>query len=93
MGEVIVDLVSPVAVHHAAQFQVSTTEVTGISRIAVVGVETIKAAVIHLHSTTQLEAEFLVSSGNFQAAFSLYHDIGAVGSHGTRESLGGHGEG
>ncbi|MNC34638.1 hypothetical protein D3C75_830810 [compost metagenome] len=91
--EVVSNLVGPVGVHHPAQFQVSTTEVTGVGSVAVLGVETVKTAVVSLNTTAQLEAEFLVGGSDLEATLGLDYDIGAVGGHGTRESLGGNGHG
>ncbi|CAI8757737.1 NAD-specific glutamate dehydrogenase [Pseudomonas donghuensis] len=91
--EVVSDLVGPVLVHHAAQFQVGAAEVTGVSGVAVVGVETVETAVVGLNPTAQLEAELFVGGSDLEATLGLDYDIGAVGGHGTRESLGGNGHG
>ncbi|MNG97580.1 hypothetical protein D3C79_566980 [compost metagenome] len=93
MREVIGDCIRPILVHHTTQLQVGTAEVAGIRTVAIVGVETVKTAVVSLDATAQLEAEFLVGGSDLEATFGLDYDIGAVGSHGTRESLGGYGHG
>ena len=93
VGKVVVDLVFPVLVHRAAQFEVGTSEVRGVSRVAILGVKAIKRAVIGLQTTTQLEAEILVGGCNLKAALGFDNDIGTVSSDSTGESLGGDGQG
>ena len=90
--QVEVDLVFPVLVCGAAEFDEGAAEVGGVGGVAILGIETVETAVVGLQATAQLEAEFLVGGGDFEAALGLDHDIGAVGGHGAGERLGRYGQ-
>src|SRR5690606_26531308 len=81
--EVVVDLVGPVAVQHAAQLEEGPPEVAGVGAVAVLGVEAVEAAVVGLDATAELEAEGLVGGAYLQASLGLDHDVGAVGGDGA----------
>ncbi|CAI8743154.1 NAD-specific glutamate dehydrogenase [Pseudomonas brassicacearum] len=90
VGHVVVDGVGPIRVQHAGQFQEGATDVSGVGRFTVVGVDTIELAVVSLQTTTELEAELFVSGSDLKAALGFDYDIGAIGSDGAGESLGGY---
>ncbi|RMS47451.1 hypothetical protein ALP65_04593 [Pseudomonas aeruginosa] len=90
--QVEVDLVFPVLVCGSAEFDEGAAEVGGVGGVAILGIETVETAVVGLQATAQLEAEFLVGGGDFEAALGLDHDIGAVGGHGAGERLGRYGQ-
>ncbi|MNZ91027.1 hypothetical protein D3C78_1100000 [compost metagenome] len=93
VGQIVVDLVHPVLVGNAADFQEGAAEVGRVLAAAIRSVEAVKLAVVRLQATTDLESELLVGGSHFQTTLGLDNDIGAIGGHGTGNGLSGNGQG